>query len=247
MFNSNLVNASSFKMKFSNKAKLLYFYIMLNADDKGFCDNADELIILLDSNDREFHKEASLDLVEHGYKSAIQELVDKHMLLVFENKYEDKVYLVRQWYLHNQIPKDRVTETTYVKYLEKVEINSEGEYVLKSDNGAVKESPEKVLTEPIVEPPVEDVEESEDDDSEVVSNGYSDSDEDEFDYSVIPSSWGFDECSHAVKVHVMILKGEEVTEDQKRFLEAYKKENKSSESQGSEVEDDSIADDDLPF
>lgn len=130
MINSNLVNASSFKMQYSNKAKLLYFYIMLNADDKGFCDNADELVVLLDSNDRIFHNEASLDLMEHGYAQALQELVDRHLLLVFENKYKDKVYLVRQWYMHNQIPKDRITETTYVKYLEKVAINDENEYDL---------------------------------------------------------------------------------------------------------------------
>ena len=140
MFNSNLVNASSFKMKVSNKAKLLYFYIMLNADDKGFCDNADELIVLLESNDRLFHNEAALDLVEHGYQQAIQELVEKHLLLVFENKYGDKVYLVRQWYLHNQIPKDRITETTYVKYLEKVDINSENEYdLIQNINEDIKE------------------------------------------------------------------------------------------------------------
>ena len=149
MLNSNLVNASSFKMKISNKAKLLYFYIILNADDKGFCDNADEIIVLLDSNDKAFHNEASLDLLEHGYKSAIQELVDKHMLIVFENKYGDKVYLVRQWYLHNQIPKDRITETTYIKYLEQVEINSENEYDLiqntkPSENVAKKGKKESI-------------------------------------------------------------------------------------------------------
>ena len=128
MINSNLVNASSFKMKTSNKAKLLYFYIMMNADDKGFCDNADELIALLNHNDAEYGDNPEGG---KGFEEAIEELLNKNLLLVFENKYKDKVYLVRHWYLHNQIPKDRVTETTYVKYLSQVTVNKEGEYVKK--------------------------------------------------------------------------------------------------------------------
>lgn len=156
MINSNIVNASSFKMQYSNKAKLLYFYIMLNADDKGFCDNADELVVLLDSNDRTFHNEASLDLLEHGYKQALQELVDRHLLLVFENKYGDKVYLVRQWYMHNQIPKDRITETTYVKYLEKVTINNENEYELIQNKDDDIKEPQKVQKEELDEQKTEE-------------------------------------------------------------------------------------------
>ena len=204
MFNSNLVNASSFKMKVSNKAKLLYFYIMLNADDKGFCDNADEIIVLLDSNDREFHNEASLDLLEHGYRNAIQELLDKHMLIMFVNKYGDKVYLVRQWYLHNQIPKDRVTETTYTKYLEQVEINSENEYDLKEYKPTEKMS-ENVDIEPST------------------SKNEENSDDEESNELKIPDVWDSDSCSIALEIHTKKLRGQSISEQEKKYLNAYEK------------------------
>lgn len=210
MFNSNLVNASSFKMKVSNKAKLLFFYIMLNADDKGFCDNADELVVLLDKNDKLFHNESTLDLVEMTYDGALTELVSKEYLIAFEDEDGNKIYLVKQWYRHNQIPKDRITESDYAKYLEKVEINDENEYCLIKHTRPSNTTPEKVEKEV-----KQRTQTNHDDDEEEI----------EYDYSIIPSAWAFEDCSRAVKLHVKELKGEPITPEQKRFLDAYRKVN----------------------
>lgn len=130
MINCDFVNASSFKLKTSNRAKLLYFFMLSNADDKGFVDNADELIELLDSNDRKFGNSSSAVLMPENFQTALDELIDKSLLYKFEDKHNNKIYLIKHWYYHNQMPKDRVRDSSYEKYLEKVKINDEKEYEL---------------------------------------------------------------------------------------------------------------------
>ena len=243
MFNSNIINASSFKMKMSNKAKLLYFYIMLNADDKGFCDNVDELIVLLDRNDMDFHNEASLDLVQHGYNEAIDELLKKDKLLKFENSEGDKVYLVKHWYVHNQIPKDRITETMYLEYLELVELNENNEYVLKQKPTGDAKAPKKAQKTP--KTPVPSKTQQSDKETENEKGDYPPND-DGFDYSAIPSEWGFDDCSRVFRLHVMEANGGKLTPEQQRYLDAYKKRNAKASTKESSESDDVVLDD-LPI
>lgn len=128
MINCDFVNASSFKLKTSNRAKLLYFFMLSNADDKGFVDNADELIELLDSNDRKLGNDSNLTLMPDNFETALDDLIEKGLLYKFEDRHNNKIYLIKHWYLHNQIPTDRVRKSSYEKYLEKVEINSDREY-----------------------------------------------------------------------------------------------------------------------
>ena len=129
MINCGFVNASSFKIKTSNKAKLLYFYLISNADDKGFVDNVDEIIELLDSNDRRFDNDSTPLLLENNYSIALKELIDKGMLILFADNHDNYIYLIRHWYLHNQIPKDRIRNSAYERFLEGFVINKDGEYV----------------------------------------------------------------------------------------------------------------------
>lgn len=129
MINCGFVNASSFKIKTSNKAKLLYFYLISNADDKGFVDNVDEIIELLDSNDRKFDNENTAALIQSNYSIALKELIDKGMLVSFSDNHDNYIYLIRHWYLHNQIPKDRIRNSAYERFLEGLWVNEDGEYV----------------------------------------------------------------------------------------------------------------------
>lgn len=129
MLNCGFVNASSFKIKTSNKAKLLYFYLIANADDKGFVDNVDEIIELLDSNDRKFDGRQESVLVESNYSTALKELMEKGMIISFIDNHDNAIYLIRHWYLHNQIPKDRIRNSAYERFLEHFEVNKDGEYV----------------------------------------------------------------------------------------------------------------------
>lgn len=131
MFNVGFTLAESFKMNLSNKSKLLYFYIVISSDDRGFCDNVKELVILLNQNDVEFLNASGL--VEYDYKSALQDLLERGYLIWITDNHQNDIYLVRHWYLHNQIPKDRVSESRYETYLSLFEINEENEYELTQD------------------------------------------------------------------------------------------------------------------
>ena len=122
MINVDFINDSSFKIKLSNKARLLYFHILTNADDEGFCNNVDELILILNSNDIIFNN-CSDALISNNFENALVELVSRGFLIEFKGNHDNKVYLIRHWFVHNSIPKDRVTPSNYTKYLAKVHKN----------------------------------------------------------------------------------------------------------------------------
>ena len=133
MINCDFVNASSFKLKISNRAKLLYFYMLSSADDKGFIDNTDELVELLDSNDRKFGSESNATLMPDNFETAFNELFEKGLIYKFEDNHFNKICLIKHWYLHNQIPAVRVRESSYEKYLDQVIINDDKEYEFKKN------------------------------------------------------------------------------------------------------------------
>ena len=124
MVSTNFVNASQFKLKTSNKAKLLYFFMINNADDKGFCDNVDELIQILDYND--LFNEANIDY--YNYQTALEELEKKNLIIKLSDRHGNSIYLIRHWYLHNKIPKDRINSSSYEKHLLRFRVNADGEY-----------------------------------------------------------------------------------------------------------------------
>ena len=97
MINCDFVNASSFKLKTSNRAKLLYFFMLSNADDKGFVDNADELIELLDSNDRKLGNDSNMTLMPDNFETALDDLIEKGLLYKFEDRHNNKIYLIKHW------------------------------------------------------------------------------------------------------------------------------------------------------
>lgn len=131
LINCDFINDSAFIDQTSNKAKLLYLIMFANADDKGFVGNAKNIVESLQKNDSEFRNEINLELLENDYVAALRELVDKGLLFVFENKHNNKVYLIRHWYFHNKYKNG--LRTNYYKYLNQVEV-VDNEYVLKKSN-----------------------------------------------------------------------------------------------------------------
>lgn len=101
--------------KVSNKAKLLYYTLFVNGDDRGFIGNSDELIKVLETQ-------------ESGYKQALQELVESGLIYEFSSNHDNKVYLIRHWYYHNKYRPN--LWTNYIKYLQMVEL-IDNEYALK--------------------------------------------------------------------------------------------------------------------
>lgn len=254
MVNCDFVNASSFKLKISNKAKLLYFYILTNADDHGFVDNTDELIELLDSNDRKFHNEASLDLIPNDFTTALNELLEKGLLFDFQDKHNNHIYLIKHWFAHNIIPKARVRDSAYQKYLENAEINDDGEYVVKQMTSKCKANDNQVSAQSKVNKSKE--KESKENYCEELNNNTLITIDDEEDNYNIPVNWDFDHSSKAVKLLCIEKQGGELTPKQKRYLDAYKstyenidtsKNSLDNNEQKSDLDDVKIEDDDLPF
>ena len=128
LINCDFLNSGSFKCNVSNKGKLLYYSMIVAADDLGFVDNTHEIINTLEENDRTFNNSVSLELLDTTYKSALEQLISKGYLYEFSDKHSNKVHLIRAWFLHNKW-KDHLW-TSYWNYYKQVQIKN-GEYVMK--------------------------------------------------------------------------------------------------------------------
>lgn len=136
LVNCEFINASSFKVNISNRAKLLYLLMIVNADDRGFVDTTQDLINALEKNDNELDKVERLELLENTYNTALNELLDKGYIYELMDKHQNKVHLIRHWFYHNKYVKG--LWTNYKNFLDIVYLES-GEYVigkkpLKEDN-----------------------------------------------------------------------------------------------------------------
>ena len=128
LINCEFLNARSFKGNVSNKAKLLYLSMLIDADDKGFVDTTQDLINSLKKNDDDFTKTENLSLLENTYETALDELIEKGYLYEFSDNHRNKVHLIRHWFYHNKLIKG--LWTNYKDFSEKVSLNN-NEYVLK--------------------------------------------------------------------------------------------------------------------
>ena len=138
MITKRLINCDFFTKgntttKCSNKAKLLYFYFFINADDMGFVGNGREIAETLDRCEEKFEN----TLFQFTYVDAISELVSQNLLFEFKDSCGNSIYLIKHWFLHNR--KQDFLTTNYNKLLDLVEI-SKNEYQLKNNK---KEKPFK--------------------------------------------------------------------------------------------------------
>lgn len=161
LLNCEFINASSFKVNLSNKAKLLYVYMFVNADDKGFVDTTNEIIESLTKNDTDFRNEINMALLNNDYPSALVELISKGLVYEFRDNHNNRIHLIRHWYFHNKMVKG--LWTNYGGLLEKVHVSNNeyfmGKKPLKENNinetivdndididMVSKEQPKQVLT-----------------------------------------------------------------------------------------------------
>lgn len=118
LIDCDFLNAGSF-LKLTNKAKLLYLLMLTNADDRGFVSNTDTIIEILTNKDLE-EGNVSLKLLNNDYTSALVELSDKGFVYWFDDKYGNRVYLIRHWYKHNKYKAG--LHTYYGKFAQQVEL-----------------------------------------------------------------------------------------------------------------------------
>ena len=128
LINCDFLNSGSFKCNVSNKGKLLYYSMIVAADDLGFVDTTNEIINSLEENDKLFNNSVSLELLDTTYQSALRELISRGYLFEFQDNHLNKVHLIRAWFLHNKW-KDHLW-TSYWGFYKQVQIKN-GEYVMK--------------------------------------------------------------------------------------------------------------------
>ena len=119
MANQRLINCDffikgAFDNKISNNAKLLYFSLVINADDMGFVGNADKIIKDLNEN-----LETSA-LFQYNFDNASDELVERGLVYRFYDKHQNQTLLIRHWFVHNKY-QDFLT-TNFVSFLAQVEL-----------------------------------------------------------------------------------------------------------------------------
>lgn len=152
LINCDFFTVSGFTKNLSNKAKLLYFLYLTNADDMGFVGNGLDIADNLDQCEEEFDNV----LFTYKYSDAINELVDKRLVYAFSDKVGNKTYLIRHWFLHNKWQK--FLTTNYISYFAKVEL-IDNEYHLKEEK-PLKEKEIKLNKE--IKPNIEEINKEED-------------------------------------------------------------------------------------
>lgn len=125
LINCDFVNASGFLSNLSNKAKLLYFMFLMNADDKGFVGNAKVISDNLDQCEENFDNV----LFQLKYDDAAHELVEKRLVYEFTDKVGNRTYLIRHWFYHNK--NQKYLSTNFISYLAQVDL-VDNEYILKN-------------------------------------------------------------------------------------------------------------------
>ena len=125
LINCDFFTKGNLSTKCSNKAKLLYFTFLVNADDMGFVGNGKEISETLDRCEENFEN----TLFQFTYVDAIQELIDQRLVYEFVDKTHNSIYLIKHWFLHNK--KQEFLTTNYLSLLDKVEV-VKGEYQLKN-------------------------------------------------------------------------------------------------------------------
>lgn len=154
LINCDFFTVSGFTKNLSNKAKLLYFLYLANADDMGFVGNGLDIADSLDQCEEEFENV----LFQYKYVDVIKELVDKRLVYAFSDKVGNKTYLIRHWFLHNKWQK--FLTTNYISYLAKVELVN-NEYYLKEEKvKPLKEKEIKLNKE--IKPNIEEINKEED-------------------------------------------------------------------------------------
>ena len=131
LINCDFLTTEAFNDKLSNKAKLLYMIMFINGDDKGFVSNTNTIISTLTKNDELFTNEINLSLLENDYPNALIELINRGYIYEFRDNHENKVHLIRHWFVHNKWRKG--LWTNYGSFLKQVEL-VEGKYVLKESS-----------------------------------------------------------------------------------------------------------------
>lgn len=113
MYSKDFILTDTF-IELEHSAKVLYFYLMANADDDGFFENARTISRLCDTTANDLNA-----LIDNG----------------FIIKFDSGVYVITHWKAHNSIRSDRYTQTIHQNEFNQLIIDQANKYVLVDTNG----------------------------------------------------------------------------------------------------------------
>ena len=112
MFSTAVMETDAF-LDLPDKAKTLYFYLCMNADDDGFVGAPKKVMRIAKSTE-----------------AALRLLVDQGWIIWFDSG----VVVITDWRLHNTLQNDRYKETIYKKELAMLRQDENGRYVLRENS-----------------------------------------------------------------------------------------------------------------
>lgn len=121
MISSKVVDTDNF-LDMPATSQSLYFHLLMHADDDGFLGNPKTITRSIGA-----HQDDLKLLVEKGY------------LFVFE----DGAIAIKDWFIHNYIPKDRYHETVYKEDKKKLEVTETQQYRLVTRSPIVQDTKSK--------------------------------------------------------------------------------------------------------
>lgn len=116
MFSRDIVESDAF-MSLSDGAKVLYFYLCMNADDDGFCNCPRKIMTSCGAKDDD-----------------MKLLIAKKFILWFDGA---GISVIKHWRIHNYIRKDRYCETKYRDLMRALYVDDSNIYSLRdAEKGA---------------------------------------------------------------------------------------------------------------
>lgn len=127
MFTMKIVDSDAF-LDMPLSTQCLYFHLNMRADDDGFIGNPKKIMRMIGASEDD-----------------LKILLAKRFLLIFE----DSVVVVKHWWMHNTLAKDRYHETSYTDEKALLKIKENKAYTLGPEGQEIKpiENDVKMLTE----------------------------------------------------------------------------------------------------
>ena len=130
MFTMKIVDSDAF-LDMPLSTQCLYFHLNMRADDDGFVGNPKKIMRMIGASEDDF-----------------KILLAKKFLIIFDNN----VVVIKHWWMHNTLAKDRYQETSYTDEKSMLKIKDNKSYTLGDDGKAIekpacKQNVNKMLTE----------------------------------------------------------------------------------------------------
>ena len=116
MFTMKIVDSDAF-LDMPLSSQCLYFHLNMRADDDGFIGNPKKIMRMIGASEDD-----------------LKILLAKRFLIIFE----DSVVVVKHWWMHNTLAKDRYHETSYTDEKALLKIKENKAYTLGPDGNDVK-------------------------------------------------------------------------------------------------------------